>query len=321
MINIYFNTQDNEDWLRLSPSGTKLYNGCNFIFNESELDKFNKIDYIVVFNQFKPIVDKIKFNTKNSLVFACEPPSIKTYSNNYLNQFEYAVSSDSNSTHKNLILSTTFFPWHIGINRDEKLNYGNLNFQKLKNLNPQKKKNISLIRTNKSMCKEHDIRNEIYEKIISEFNNEIDVYGRDDNFISDKKDALLDYRYHICIENYFGMDFWTEKLSDPLIAKCNPIYLGCTNLNKYFTQNFYKIKKDDIKYNFQLIEKILKKTDHRFEFEKSRELIFEKFNIFNFITKFVKTNITNLQEKFEIKTENMIVNTKTLKYRLKNIFK
>ena len=53
------------------------------------------------------------------------------------------------------------------------------------------------------------------------FGDAIDFYGRGHNFIPFKDDALMPYRFHICIENCQVNDLWTEKLADP-----NPRLLG-----------------------------------------------------------------------------------------------
>ena len=58
MLNIYFNTSDRDDWMRLSPTGTNVVNNCKFFFDIKDLDT-HPIDYFVVFNQ---INKDIKFS-------------------------------------------------------------------------------------------------------------------------------------------------------------------------------------------------------------------------------------------------------------------
>jgi hypothetical protein len=36
------------------------------------------------------------------------------------------------------------------------------------------------------------------------------------------------------IENYSGLDYWSEKLADCFLAWTMPIYFGCTNIFNYF---------------------------------------------------------------------------------------
>lgn len=301
MLNIYFNTGDRDDWVRLSPTGTNIVNNCKFFFDIKDLDN-HKIDFFVVFNKINKDINFIKkINKKNSLLIACEPPSIHFYPQEYVSQFEYLVCPDVNIKHKNKIKITPFFPWHIGQNRDDSLIDKNINFKSLFYKKFKKKKKISVIQSDKISCKEHEIRKKIIDTIVQEFQSEIDVYGTGfkKEVISDKINVLADYHYHICIENFFSNDFWTEKLSDPLIARTNPIYLGCQNLNQYFPDNFILLKDTDMKHNLKIVDEILKKNNHKFYFEKSRMLLFEKYNMLTFLSNFIEKNFS--KETTEIK--------------------
>ena len=164
-----------------------------------------------------------------------------------------------------------------------------------------KKKKISVIQSDKIYCKEHEIRKKIIDAIVKEFQSEIDVYGVGfkKEVVSDKINVLADYHYHICIENFFSNDFWTEKLSDPLIARTNLIYLGCQNLNQYFPDNFILLKDTDMNHNLKIVDEILKKNNHEFYFEKSRILLFEKYNMLTFLSNFIEKNFS--QETTQIK--------------------
>ena len=165
----------------------------------------------------------------------------------------------------------------------------------------KKRKLISIIQTKKSYCTEHDKRNEILNKLKQEFGKYIEVYGRDYKYVSDKLNALKEFYYHISIENYFGKNFWTEKLSDPLISRTNPIYLGCSNINDYFPKNnFFHLNENDNEKNFELIEKIIKKQNHKFLCENERELIFKKYNLLTFLDDFIKRNLSLKNKEINI---------------------
>jgi len=301
MLNIYFNTSDRDDWMRLSPTGTNVINNCKFFFDIKDLDT-HLVDYFVVFNQInKDIKFSKEINKKNSLLISCEPPSVHFYPQEYASQFEHLICPDVNIKHKNKIKITPFFPWHIGHNRDDSLIDKNINFKSLFHKKFNKKKKISVIQSDKIYCKEHEIRKKIIDAIVKEFQSEIDVYGVGfkKEVVSDKINVLADYHYHICIENFFSNDFWTEKLSDPLIARTNPIYLGCQNLNKYFPDNFILLKDTDMNHNLKIVDEILKKNNHEFYFEKSRILLFEKYNMLTFLSNFIEKNFS--QETTQIK--------------------
>ena len=42
MINVLFNTQDEEDWVRISPTGSSQIYNCNFFFQQGRFSKKNK---------------------------------------------------------------------------------------------------------------------------------------------------------------------------------------------------------------------------------------------------------------------------------------
>jgi hypothetical protein len=68
------------------------------------------------------------------------------------------------------------------------------------------------------------------------FGDQIDYYGRGSRLMPDKDEALADYQFHIALENSRHPDYWTEKLADPFLRGCYPIYSGCTNVFDYFPQ-------------------------------------------------------------------------------------
>jgi hypothetical protein len=319
MLNIYINTSDQIDWKRLSPTGTNVVNNCKFFFDIKDLDT-HLIDYFVVFNQINKDIKFLKeINKKNSLLIACEPPSAYFYSQKYASQFEHLICPDVKIKHKNKIKITTFYPWHIGHNRDDGLIDKNIDFKSLFHKKFNKKKKISVIQSNKIFCKEHQIRKKIIDTIVNEFKSEIDVYGEgfQKEIVSDKIDVLADYHYHICIENFFSNDYWTEKLSDPIIARTNPIYLGCQNLKQYFPDNFILLKDNDMNHNLKIVDEILKKNNHEFYFEKSRILLFEKYNLLTFLSNFIEKNLSHETTQIKFYQEKKF---KNYKYKILNLY-
>lgn len=92
----------------------------------------------------------------------------------------------------------------------------------------------------------HILRMEFYERLISTYPGLVDLYGRGDfsgshyhGEIEDKWTGLNEYQYTLAIENYKGPNYFSEKISDALLAWCMPIYWGCTNLPDYFPENSY----------------------------------------------------------------------------------
>ncbi len=72
-----------------------------------------------------------------------------------------------------------------------------------------------------------------------------DVWGRKSNNqffkgisayrgeLYNKYDGLLNYSYHLSVENSFIIDYFTEKITDPILAECMCFYAGCKNIEEY----------------------------------------------------------------------------------------
>lgn len=92
----------------------------------------------------------------------------------------------------------------------------------------------------------HLLRMEFFDRLTRRYPGFVDVYGRGDfsgeyykGVVNDKWDGLAPYRYSLAIENYKGKNYFTEKISDALLAWCMPIYWGCTNLPEFLPEDSY----------------------------------------------------------------------------------
>jgi hypothetical protein len=312
MFNVYINSIDDnstEDQLYQSPTGSNRVLNCNFYFKDEEiLDNKTKIDFVVIFNRAKPSRLLKKININNTLLLANEPVCVHKYNQKYLGQFRHVFVSDPGYKGTNKQKGMMVAPWTVGqarfkngfINKSHK----EITFQELKKKIFNKTKLISVIETNKRLCEEHYIRDRIISVLKQNFPNEIDSFGRDSNFVFDKLDALKEYYYHICISNYWGKDHIDDRIYDPLIAQCNPIYLGADNIQDYFGTKFYQINPYDMNYNINLVRNIINKKNHSFEFSKQRDMVFDKYNYFFFLAEFIKNNYVKDIKIGSIKIEN-----------------
>jgi hypothetical protein len=99
----------------------------------------------------------------------------------------------------------------------------------------------------------HVLRMAFLERLVRDEPKLLDLYGRGDfsgphyhGEVEDKWDGLENYRYSLAIENYSGPNYFSEKLTDALLAWCMPIYWGCTNLGEYLPENsFVRIDIED----------------------------------------------------------------------------
>ena len=117
----------------------------------------------------------------------------------------------------------------------------------------QKTKNVSILSSKKLMCDLHKFRFDLAQKCKRE--GLADTFGTFDggNFVEKLTDVLNNYRYSICIENDVTPYYFTERLTTAIACGTIPIYLGATEIDKFFNPDgIIKITtKDDI-------EKVLK---------------------------------------------------------------
>ena len=110
---------------------------------------------------------------------------------------------------------------------------------------PEKTKLISLMVSNKNNAPGHKYRHILCQQILKS-NLNIDIYGKGCIFYNKLNDyrvkgefietePYLDYKFHIAIENFKTPHYFSEKISNPLLCNTNIIYLGCENIDNYFT--------------------------------------------------------------------------------------
>jgi hypothetical protein len=116
-----------------------------------------------------------------------------------------------------------------------------------------KSKMISAIVSDKNYTVGHKIRH----KIVSEFKDSLDLYGKGYNPIDHKISALKDYRYSLAIENSFEDCYFTEKLLDCFLTGTIPIYMGHKSILNIFDKDgiFFCENEEDVRYAIEFINK------------------------------------------------------------------
>jgi hypothetical protein len=227
-------------------------------FENSTLDI--EWDLVVVYEGVKA-KREIKYKEGGLIFISGEPPWSRVYSKKFLGQFDELITTHAKLKHKNNHLSQPCINWHFGLSY-ETLKY-KYDFHALQIMQPPiKTKLISIITSNQLMMPGHLKRMNFIREIKKLYPNEIDVFGKGIQPIDDKADALLPYRFNICLENSSLNHYWTEKFGDPLLAYTIPIYFGCTNITSYFNPNsFYSLDLENTDKSIKLIKQILSKPD------------------------------------------------------------
>jgi hypothetical protein len=223
------------------------------------------------------------------IYFSVEPRTLKENSYRFLKQFDSIYGSIPHKLRgiPNLITNQPALPWHIGINFDNPNGVVNLNFIDLFNIEPPKINGVSVITSNKIISKFHYERYIFIQKLSHIMGSSLHIYGRGFNPISDKFEVLRKFRYHIALENSQQESYWSEKLSDPIIALNKVFYFGAPNINEYFSTEV--VKQINLMNPEKTAELILNEVNNnRWESDfnlilNEKEKVLNKFNFANLI--------------------------------------
>lgn len=306
----------------------KRYPASNFQIFENSSENI-EWDIVVVYENLKEATT-IKCRKGGLIYVSGEPPLMRPLPNAFLRQFDRVVVPNIKSRHPHKLLSHGFLNWSLGVNfRTKQHRY---DFDTLKNLHPDKTKNISIVTSNKKMMPGHNIRMSIIERLKKDFDGQIDYFGSGHNPVDYKADALLPYMFHICMENSCIPYYWTEKFSDPVLAYSVPIYLGCTNIDKYFDKRGYiEFSSSDYDGLKKTISEILSNPQKKYAeylpyLLKNRETLMDKENLIPFIienftgistcNEFQEHVINTIQSFPSYKSSLMILRIKRLLFKI-----
>jgi hypothetical protein len=136
-----------------------------------------------------------------------------------------------------------------------------------------------------------------FVKKILETDLDVDIYGnsweesgihdqRIKGTLANKKGGLIDYEYSIAIENCIERDYFSEKLTDCILADVTPIYYGCPGIDRFFDNCYTLSTLDDI----TELRGILANT-HTQSQSRNKQLIATKYNLYTAIVKYIDSGI------------------------------
>ena len=172
-------------------------------------------------------------------------------------------------------------------------------------LSGKKQDKIANILSNKKCDEGHLKRIELCKT--SDYMNISDTYGKDNyfglknycgNVINERKEnILLEYKYHLVVENNKEYNYATEKLWDALICECLPFYWGCPNLEEYLDPLcFVRLDLNDIPGSIEIIKKAMKEDwwSQRINIiRREKEKVINKLGFFPNLAKIIKTHENN----------------------------
>jgi len=225
-------------WERQIPGGGNVWGQTEYL---ERLQPGDEPDWLVVYEAWPAGQFATRVPREHRILVCAEPESFHRYQSKFLNQFGHVITTQRGTSHPSVIYSQPAISWFVGVRfgaPGERNEYP-LKFEDFAGGNPPKTKLCSVVCSNKAVSKGHRQRLAFVELLKRKFGDQIDVYGRGFNEIKDKDEALAGYRFHIAIENSIHRDYWTEKLADPFLRGCFPIYAGCPNLIDYFPEGSF----------------------------------------------------------------------------------
>lgn len=285
-------TRDGRDWFsrQLSDDICKR----NQVYSNSTEDIY--WDIVVVYEGLSQSY-QLNCRERGVIFISGEPPTSSVYPSAFLKQFDCVLSSHKKIKHPNSFLWQQSLPWHIGFSHSNK--HYNLDYNQMLELKPEKTKLISTMCSFVDILPGHIKRNNLVLNIINKYRDQIDVYGRNYHYIDDKAEAILPYRFHLCIENSSIDDYWTEKLSDSFLGYSVPIYIGCTNINQYFPADaMYVCSMEDVDGLYATLDYIINNPQEAYDakwngLNLAREKIMNEYNIVQTLEYVLKHTLYN----------------------------
>lgn len=254
---------DGADWIQRFPGaadGNTTLGNCHFIFDRNE----RRYDWLVVWDDLPSLngerrtmwEEELACPRRNTMLVTTEPSTIKVYGKNFVNQFGHVWTSQESwavADHPGIIREQTSYVWFYshGLRGS---------YDRVRAHLPLKKNGeISAVCSNKQQ--KHTLHRRRYEFMmgLKAAVPDMELFGRGVRFVEDKADALDPYKYHVAIENFYGLHHWTEKLADPFLGACMPIYYGCPNAEDYFPEeSFLRIDINDLSGATEIIQKAIK---------------------------------------------------------------
>lgn len=189
-------------------------------------------DMVIVFEAIR-IPRSLQVRGDRVVFLAGEPPEIGNHSKAFLRQFDSVFCAGaSHGSASRVSHEQHFNNWHFGYSRQSGYRYGHDFIRDLPR--PDKTRMMSTITSNLSYLPMHIKRRALIDRLARDYAGRIDMFGRPHRYVEYKEDAILPYRFHLCIENCSVADLWTEKIADAILSYAVPVYAGCPNIERYF---------------------------------------------------------------------------------------
>lgn len=270
--------------MRQTPGGDGIWDGIRFTY-----DPIAECDFMIV----------LRSQMRNPISVICPPENVWTIVqdpyvpgfNDWLvegyEQFSRIYTQIPRTGDSRYIQSQPALPWYV-----------NRSYEELRTmLPPRKSKSLSWVLGNQMEIPGHFNRLVFLDHLKKQGTLTVDLFGRANQYVADKAEGLIPYRYSLAVENSSYADYWTEKIADCFLGWTVPIYYGCTNLEDYFPADaFIRI---DINRPDEALARIRDVLGHdRWEkrlpaLEEARNLLLDKHQFFPYFSNIIRKEDQN----------------------------
>ena len=248
-------------------------------------------------NLYKRNHEEVKIDKKNIIFIGSETIYkedyfLKNSKIKFLNQFDSIFSP------KSIYLDESentppFLPWTL--RGSPYFKYQESDIEYYENLYPTKNKKMSVYSSAKDITDHQKLRVNFLNILQNRFDEDIDFFGGNFNETKTKETGILNYKYHIVIENNIYKNIISEKILDSYLGLSYPLYSGGSNLEEFFPKDsFTKLDLNDFNESIQKIEYILENDfyDKKVEVLKNaRNIVLKDFNLIYRIDEIVENKL------------------------------
>lgn len=272
--------------LRQTPGAGGQWGECQFL---PVNDATSEADFWFVLEGIRN-EETVRVSSGNVVLLAFEPPDIKKYHPEFLQQFDAIYCCHPDIRHDRRILTLQGQPWIVGEKTDgrpraldQAASY--LGYDDFKTMQvPTKTGVLSAVTSDLNKTTGHRQRLALIKRLSAALPT-FDFFGRGHDPVPDKLAAILPYSYHLVLENCAAPDYATEKLSDSFLGFAYPIYWGAPNILDYFPG--HSLLPIDISDPAAALKQIIAQvqappSDQQFAaMIEARALVLDKYNLFS----------------------------------------
>lgn len=229
-------------WLfRQTPHNDGIWRDMSFQFEATDAD------WLVVFDA-PPAGLETRLAKERRLLVICEPPEVRRFSSDYLNQFGCVLSSydipsyDRDGARPRCVVRPSCLPWFYGrqigaMTGHHSEGAPDLLWEGLIAPPPtmaERDIEISAICSKKTVTGQQVRRLRFLHLLKRTLGERLQIFGRGFHPIDDKSEIIRRSRYHLALENSQSGLFWSEKLADPILGGAYPIHAGAESTKDLF---------------------------------------------------------------------------------------